>query len=245
MEAQVRVAWITGGSSGIGYAIAENLAEAGFTVVVSARKEPALRETCTALRARGGQADYVVMDTTVRSQVEQACRTILERHGRIDVLVNCAGFNVKARQWHDLDPAEFDAVLAGNLSGAFHAIHTVLPTMRHNRAGIIVNVASLAGKVVSIGGGVAYTVAKTGMITLTQSLNMAEFKNGIRACVVAPGEVATPAMARRAVPVPQADLDRMLKPEDVARAVRFAVEMPPHACIYEIDISPTWNRAWV
>ena len=245
MGTKSSVAWVTGGSSGIGYAIAEDLADAGYTVVISARNETALQQSCNSIKARGGTADYVVVDVASRAEVDAACQRILDKYGHIDVLANSAGFNVPMRQWHELKSEEFESVLAGNLTGTFNAIHAVLPTMRECGTGVIVNIASMAAKAVTIGGGVAYTVAKGGVVTLTESVNRAEFKNGIRACVVAPGEVATPAMARRASPPPPEVLDRMLKPEDVANAVRFAVQMPPRACVYEIDISPTWNRGWL
>ena len=85
--------------------------------MVSARNEEALRSGCANLQKSGGKADYVVMDVSRRSEVEQGCETILDRHGRIDVLVNNAGFNVKQRKWEDLIPEEFDAVIAANLTG--------------------------------------------------------------------------------------------------------------------------------
>jgi NADP-dependent 3-hydroxy acid dehydrogenase YdfG len=237
-QPQTRVAWITGGSSGIGYAIARALAEAGYLVVISARNEEGLRAACSDLEKSGGKADYVVLDVSRRSEVEQACRSILDRHGRIDVLVNNAGFNVKARKWEDLVPEEFDAVIAANLSGAFYAIHSVLPSMRANGAGMIVNVASMAGKQVSLDGGVAYTAAKHGVFVMSQLLNQSELKHGIRTCVVAPAGVDTRAHNWR----PQEVRDMMLKPNDVARAVRFAVDTPPHVAIFEIDICAAPRR---
>jgi NAD(P)-dependent dehydrogenase (short-subunit alcohol dehydrogenase family) len=237
-QSQNRVAWVTGGSTGIGYAIAQSLVEAGYLVVISARSEEGLRAACSDLEKSGGKADCVVMDVSRRSEVEQACRCILDRHGRIDVLVNNAGFNVKARKWEDLIPEEFDAVIAANLSGAFYAIHSVLPSMRANGAGMIINVASVAGKQVSLDGGVAYSVAKHGVFVMSQLLNQSELKNGIRTCVVAPGGVDTRAHAWR----PQEVRNMMLKPEDVARAVRFAVETPPHAAIFEIEVCAAPRR---
>jgi len=234
----VPTAWITGGSSGIGYAIAQSLTEAGYLVILSARHEEGLRSACANLQTASVKSDYVVMDVSRRSEVNQACHTILARHGRIDVLVNNAGFNVKARKWEDLIPEEFDAVIAANLSGTFYAIHSVLPSMRANGGGMIVNIASLAGKQVNLEGGVAYSVAKHGVVVMSQLLNQSELKHGIRTCVVAPAGVDTPAHAWR----PKEVRDLMLKPQDVARAVRFAVETPPHAGIFEIDICSVPRR---
>jgi len=231
-RAPQRVAWITGGSAGIGLAIARTLTEAGYLPVVSARNEEPLQQACAELASAGAAADCIVLDVARRSDVEEACSRILERHGRIDVLVNNAGFNVRARRWEDLVPEEFDAVLASNLTGTFNTIHAVLPSMRARGGGMIVNIASTAGKQASLDGGVAYSVAKHGVFVMSQLLNQSELKHGIRSCVLAPAGVDTRAHAWR----PQEVRDTMLKPEDVARAVRFAVETPPHAAILEIDI---------
>jgi NAD(P)-dependent dehydrogenase (short-subunit alcohol dehydrogenase family) len=235
-----RVAWITGGSSGIGLAAAQALAQAGYRVVLSARGREGLD---AAVRALGPAAEAEPMDAALRPQVDAAAQAILSRHGRIDVLVNSAGFNVAARQWGELTAEDFDAVLAGNLSGTFYAVHAALPAMRAQGDGVIVNVASMAARTVTPYGGVAYTVAKQGVITLTATLNQAEFRHGIRACALIPGEVATPIMQKRVPPPPPEVLDRMLQAEDVARAIRFIVETPAHACIPELVMAPTWNRA--
>ena len=231
-QSKTGVAWITGGSTGIGLETARALTQAGYLAVISARTESPLRDACAELSKAGGKSDYVVADVTRRDEVTQACKTILERHGRIDVLVNNAGFNVKARKWEDLIPEEFDAVLAANLTGTFNAIHAVLPSMRSNGGGMIVNIASIAGKQVSQDGGVAYSVAKHGVFVMSQLLNQSELKHGIRTCVVAPSGVDTRAHAWR----PPEVRDLMMKPEDVARAVCFAVETPPHTAIFEIDV---------
>lgn len=226
------VAWITGGSAGIGLAIARTVADAGYLVVISARNEMLLREVCAELQATGASADWVTVDVAQRDEVNRACRQILDRHGRIDLLVNNAGFNVPARKWDELVPEEFDAVIAANLNGTFNAIHAVLPSMRAHAKGLIVNIGSVAGKQVTLDGGVAYTVAKHGVRVMSQLLNQSELKNGIRTCVVAPSGVDTRAHAWR----PQQIRDLMMKPEDVARAVRFAIDTPAHAAIFEIDI---------
>jgi NADP-dependent 3-hydroxy acid dehydrogenase YdfG len=237
------VAWITGGSSGIGLAAAESLAASGFAVVLSARGAPALRAAAKRIAAQGGRAETITLDIVDRDAVDAAAREVTERFGRIDVLVNSAGFNVPARQWAELSAAEFDAVVASNLSGTFYAVNAVLPAMRAQKDGVIVNVASMAARAISPYGGVAYTVAKQGVITLTATINQAEFRHGVRACALIPGEVATPIMQKRVPPPPQEVLDRMLQAEDVARAIRFIVETPAHACLQEIVLAPTWNRA--
>lgn len=229
-----KVAWITGGSTGIGLAIARSVSKAGYLVILSARNADGLQAARAEIEQAGGKADHVVLDVTDRAGVTAAAQTILERHGRIDVLVNNAGFNVQKRTWAELLPEEFDAVLLANLTGTFNTIHAVLPTMRAQHDGLIVNVSSVAGKQVSLDGGVAYSVAKHGVHVMSQLLNQSEIRNGIRTCVVAPGGVNTRAHDWR----PQEVRAMMLQPEDVARAVRFALDTPRHAAIFEIEICP-------
>src|SRR5690606_12888830 len=126
---------------------------------------------------------------------------------------------------------EFDAVIASNINGTFNAIHAVLPGMRAQKKGLIINISSGAGKQVGIGGGVAYTVAKHGVHIMSKLLNQSEMKHGIRTCIIAPAFVRTRAHDWR----PEEMRAYMLEPEDVARVVRFAIEQPPHSAIFEIE----------
>jgi NADP-dependent 3-hydroxy acid dehydrogenase YdfG len=231
--ARQKIAWITGGSAGIGLAIARTLVEAGYHVVLSARGEGPLREACGHITAAGGSAEWIVADVADRAAVTSAAHAILSRHGRIDVLVNNAGFNVPARKWGELVPEEFDTVIAANLTGTFNAIHAVLPAMRQQGGGLIVNISSVAGKQVNPDGGVAYTIAKHGVQVMSQMLNQSELRHGIRSCVIAPAGVSTRAHDWR----PQELRAYMLQPEDVARAVRFAIDQPAHAAVFEIELA--------
>jgi NADP-dependent 3-hydroxy acid dehydrogenase YdfG len=227
-----KVAWVIGGSAGIGLAIARTLAEAGYHTVISARSEQPLQSARAEIAEAGGACEAIAVDVTDRAAVNAAAQAILAANGRIDLLVNNAGFNSQKREWDDLIPEEFDAVIAANVTGTFNAIHAVLPAMRTQRSGLIVNVSSGAGKQVGIGAGVAYTIAKHGVHIMSKLLNQSELRNGIRTCVIAPAFVRTRAHDWR----PEEVRATMLTPEDVARAVRFAVEQPPHSAIFEIDL---------
>ncbi|WP_285415056.1 SDR family oxidoreductase [Variovorax sp. efr-133-TYG-130] len=244
MTATRKVCWITGASSGIGATVAKALALQGHTVILSARGRPALEALAAEIREAGGIAEAVVADVTQHEEICKAAEQILSIHGRIDVLVANAGLNVGSRAWGVVSIADFDRLIQVNLSGVYYCIDAVLPGMRKHGGGQIINIASWAGKFASAKPGPAYTSAKTAIVALTASLNMSEYMNGIRACAISPGEVATPAMARRDPPVPQPVLDRMLQPEDVAAAVAFVVDAPARACINEIVLSPTWNAAF-
>src|SRR5699024_2762719 len=118
----------------------------------------------------------------------------------------------------------------------------VLPAMRARGEGQIINISSRAGMRVSFLTGPAYTAAKHAMNALTESLNMEEGINGIRATAVCPGEVSTPIMDRRPVPIPTEDRARMIRPEDMGETVWFVAAQPAHVCMNEILVTPTWDR---
>lgn len=116
--------------------------------------------------------------------------------------------------------------------------------MRKSGGGRVLLVSSFAGWHVTPQPGPAYTASKAALLSLAQSLNMAEMSNGISATTLCPGEVATPAMARRTPPPPPEMLARMLQPEDVAAAVAFVLEQPERVAIHELVLTPRWNAAY-
>lgn len=239
-----RVAWVTGGGTGIGLAGAQALAADGWTVIVSGRRKDVADEAAATINARAGKAEAIALDVSNAADVDAAAKAILARHGRIDCLVNSAGLNVPKRNWSDIDNDGFDKVININLNGLMYCIRAVLPAMRAQKDGIIINVASWAGRIVSKMTGPAYTASKHAVLALTHSFNMDEYKNGLRACCLSPGEVATPIMKLRPVPPSDADMARMLQPDDLGRTIAFVASMPPHVCVNEILISPTWNRSF-
>lgn len=240
-----RVAWITGGGSGIGLAGAEALAEAGWTVIVSGRRKEVIDEAAAAIVKAGGRAEAMPLDVASAEDAEKVAKAIVARHGRIDLLVNSAGLNVPKRSWEEITVEGWNKIVDVNLNGLMYCIRAVLPTMRAQKDGCIINVASWAGRHVSKLTGPAYTATKHAVLALTHSFNMEEFRNGLRACCLSPGEVATPIMKLRPVPPSAEDMAKMLQPEDLGRAIAFVASMPPRVCVNEILISPTWNRGFV
>ena len=236
-----KVAWITGGGSGIGLAGASELAQAGARVVISGRTEKKLRAAEKQLKALG-DVEATLLDVADKKQVAQVAKDLLARHGRCDILVNSAGLNVPKRFYKDLTPEDWDKVIGINLNGALYCTTAVLPAMRAQKGGLVINISSWLGRWVGYLGGAAYGASKHALATLTHHLNLEEGMHGIRGCVIYPGEVATPILNTRPVPPAPKDLERMLKPEDLGRTIRFVAEMPPHACLNEIVITPTWNR---
>ncbi len=240
-----RVAWVTGGGSGIGEAGAEALAADGWTVVVSGRRQGALDAVVAKITKSGGKAEAIALDVSKASDVNTAAEQILSHHGRIDLLVNSAGINVPKRSWADMELEGWHKLVEINLNGVLYCMRAVLPAMRAQKDGCIINVASWAGRHVSKMPGPAYTTTKHAVLALTHSFNMDECVNGLRACCLSPGEVATPILKLRPVVPSEEEQARMLQSEDLGRTIAFVASMPPRVCINEILISPTWNRGFV
>src|SRR5271156_489916 len=240
-----RVAWVTGGGSGIGEAGAEALAADGWSVVISGRRKDALDSVVAKIAESGGNAEAIALDVSKKSDVKNAAEQILARHGRIDLLVNSAGINVPKRSWVDMELEGWDGLVEINLNGVLYCMRAVLPAMRKQKDGCIINVASWAGRHVSKMPGPAYTTTKHAVLALTHSFNMDECVNGLRACCLSPGEVATPILKLRPVVPSEEEQARMLQSEDLGRTIAFVASMPPRVCVNEILISPTWNRGFV
>jgi NADP-dependent 3-hydroxy acid dehydrogenase YdfG len=240
-----KIAWVTGAGSGIGRAGATALAAGGAHLVLSGRRREQLAEVAAEIAAAGGSAEIASLDVADKASVAEAGAGLLARHGRVDILVNSAGLNLPTRFWRDLTPDSFDHIVGINLNGALYCIAAVLPAMRAQADGLVINIASWAGRFETFLTGPAYNASKHALVALTHSLNDEECVNGVRACVICPGEVATPIMRHRPTPPSEETLAKMLQAEDLGRTIRFVAEMPPRVCLNEILISPTWNRFYV
>jgi NADP-dependent 3-hydroxy acid dehydrogenase YdfG len=245
MTLEGKVAWVTGAGSGIGLAGARALAAAGATVILSGRRGEVLEHEAAAIRAAGGAAEAAPLDVSDAQAVERVAADVLARHGRIDVLVNSAGLNNPRRYWRDQTVASWDEVIHINLSGTFYCVRAVLPAMRAQKSGLVINVASWAGRHTMALVGAAYNGSKHAVVSLTETINMEECGNGIRACAICPAEVATPIMDRRPVPPSPQERAKMLQPDDLGRTILWVAQQPPHVCVNEILISPTWNRIYL
>jgi len=237
-----KVAWITGAGTGIGEGGAIALAQAGMQVVLSGRREDKLRHVA---QRCAGNPHIEVLDVSDKNSVADVVARILERFGRIDVMVASAGINIKNRNWHNVSLEDWDSVIRIDLDGAFYCCKAVLPAMKQQGDGLIINISSWAGKHVSVVTGPAYTAAKHAMNAMTESINMEACTFGVRACALCPGEVATPILDNRPVPVSDADREKMVQAEDCGDVIRFLAQLPTHVCINDLTISPTWNRGYV
>ena len=244
-----KVAWVTGAGSGIGQAAALALVAAGAQIIISGRREDALAETRKKIiQVDSDLADKVVieaLDVASEAHVSATAEQIKQRFGRLDILVNNAGTNADQRHWSNVDIKQWDQVIGVNLNGVIYSITAVLPMMREQQDGLIINVSSWAGRFDSYVAGVAYGATKKAVVSITASVNMEEGMNGIRACALCPGEVATPILDKRPRPPSAEERAKMLQSEDLAETILFLTRLPARACVNELLISPTWNRTYI
>ena len=239
-----KVAWVTGGGSGIGLAAAIELARAGAHVVISGRSAETLKKAEKELKS-AGNGEAIALDVSDQKEVSKAMQQIHKRLGRVDILVNSAGINLPRRNFRNVSVEGWDQIVAINLSGMFYACHAVLPAMRERKEGLIINVSSWFGRYANLLGGPGYNATKHAVVALTESINIEECMNGIRATSILPGEVATPILEKRPVPPPPEERARMLQAEDLGKTVLFVATLPPRACVTELIIAPTWNRFYL
>jgi NAD(P)-dependent dehydrogenase (short-subunit alcohol dehydrogenase family) len=220
-----RAALVTGGSSGIGLAIAAMLVEEGFDVTVASSH----RERIAAAAVTLGRAHAVPGDVSN----EQDCSSIVAAHrrrfGRLDVLVNSAGL-LHHGPLEELALVDWDRQFAVNVTGTFLMTKHSIPLLRASR-GLIVNMASIAGKDGNPGLA-AYGATKAAVISLTQTLNAELEPDGVRAISICPGFVDTPMAAISTV-----RREEMIRPEDVAEIIRTTLRLSPHAHIPEVVIA--------
>ena len=224
MTVSGKVVLVTGASRGIGRAIAEALAAAGSMVVLGARDETKLAEAVDAIVSAGGRASSVPLDVCHRESVDTALAAVLERHGRIDGLVNNAGITrdnlllrMKAEEW--------EAVLSTNLTGVYHCTQAVLRPMLKQRSGRIVNVTSVVG-ITGNAGQANYAASKAGVIGFTKSVAREVASRAITVNAVAPGFIDTEMTAAMTDKAKEAitssiPMGRVGTPADVAGAVTF------------------------
>jgi NADP-dependent 3-hydroxy acid dehydrogenase YdfG len=235
----LQTALVTGAGSGIGRCIANTLSEIGLRVALVGRDREKLERNRAALAAGRDSALIAPCDVADRSAVQSVVERVASAFGTIDVLVCNAGINVKNRSLESLDPDDWDRMIATNLTGSYNLVHFVLPLMRKQQNGLIVQICSVSGIRANPLGGTGYSASKFGQSALGIGLGREEGTHGIRSSVIYPGEVDTPILDKRPVPVGQERRAVILQPEDIAAAVRFLVELPPRARVPELVMMPT------
>jgi NAD(P)-dependent dehydrogenase (short-subunit alcohol dehydrogenase family) len=235
LEGQVAI--IVGASSGMGRATALAFVAEGARVALAARRKAELDRLLKEIEAGGGEAVAQTGDIARRADVDAVVQTTIQRFGRIDVLVNCAGVNTQNRQLARLDQAGWDRIIGINLTGAFHCMQAVLPRMREQKGGLIIHVGSISGLWGDFSGP-AYQASKHGIVGLANATRMEERLNGIRVTVIYPGLCDTPILNNRPVPPTREQRDLMMKPEDIAQACVFAASLPPRTYVSDLVMMP-------
>ncbi len=195
-----RSAVVTGGGSGVGLAVARAFLADGATVTITGRDAAKLRRAAGEL-AGGDRLLVHAADVTDAEQAEALIAAAAQRFGRVDILVNNAGANIKDRKVRELTPQSWRQMLAANLDGAFYCTRAVLPQMLARRDGVIVNINSISGKRANPLGGAAYVAAKFGLAGLGLCLAAEERESNVRVTNIYPGEIDTPILEQRPVPV--------------------------------------------
>ncbi|MFN2385847.1 MAG: SDR family NAD(P)-dependent oxidoreductase [Thermoanaerobaculia bacterium] len=230
----VRSALVTGGTRGIGYAVARRLSREGFTVTISGTSAGSVEAALKRFRKENLEVAGRPADARKEEEQEALVRFAAEQAGRLDVLVNNAGIGETERV-DRMDPETFRAIIETNLYGPFYALRAAAPIMLEHGGGFVINIASLAA-VNPIPGGAAYNASKFGLLGFSEASMLDLRHEGIRVAAILPGSVATEM---------QGDLGRggpgdwMLSPDDVAEAVIALLRFPDRALPSRVDLRPS------
>jgi 3-oxoacyl-[acyl-carrier protein] reductase len=235
MKLDQRVALVTGGSRGLGLAIAHALAAEGARIACMARPGEELQRALAALEAHGATAIAAPADVTREAEVASAVQTAAGTWGRLDIVVLNAG-TWQGALLHETTEAQWDLLLDLNLKGAFLTLKHALPRLMERRAGTVVGIASFGG-LVGQPGSAAYAASKWGLRGLLESAALEAKPHGIRVGVVFPHNINS---AGRPIEPGSTDRNRNLEPEDVASMVAFICAAPEHVSIGNVTV---WPRA--
>lgn len=237
-----KVVIITGASSGIGEATAKYLASKGAKVVLAARRLDRLGVICNEILENGGEATYRGTDVISSVDMQELVQFTLKQHGRVDVLINNAGV-MPLSPLQELLEDEWDQMININIKGVLNGIASVLPIMREQRSGHIINISSVAGYQSSPTSAV-YSGTKFAVRAITEGLRQEESStSNIRTTIVSPGlthSELTKSISNNEV---KEMVDEMLKnalpPASIARAIAFAINEPDDTSVNEMIIRPT------
>ncbi len=228
-----RAALITGGSGGIGMAIAEALGKEGFGVTIAARRPEKLEESASSLAGKGIDTHHIPTNVMEEDEIIAMVKSHNEKFGRLDVLVNNAGIGIGGAI-EDLSAKKLDIQLNVNLRATYLATREAIPLLKEagteSSSALIINLASIAGKD-GQGWLAAYSAAKAGVIGLTEATQKELGDSGVKACAICPGFVNTPMTDWVKEHVPA---EKMIEPEDVAKAVLFVLSTSSNCIVPEI-----------
>ena len=239
---QGKVVVITGASSGIGESAARLLAGNGAKVVLGARRKDRIDAVVANITAKGGSALGFQTDVTKRGDVEALVQGAIDKHDRIDVIVNDAGI-MPIAPMAALKVDEWDRMIDVNIKGLLYGVAAVLPIMQKQKQGHIINIASVFGFKVFAPGGTVYSATKFAVRAVTEGLRVELRGDHIRCTMISPGAVATEipeSSSEEATRKSLREFYKMAIPADsVARAIAYAIEQPAEVEIDEVVIRPS------
>lgn len=239
-----KVVVLTGASSGIGMATAKALAEKGAKVVVAARREERLKELVASIEVEGGTAVYQVTDVTSQAEMERLAEFAIGTYGQIDVLVNNAGV-MPLSFLSEKKVAEWERMIDVNVKGVLYGIAAVLPYMREQQNGHIINVSSVAGHVVEPAAAV-YAGTKFAVRAITEGIRIEEARNNIRATIISPGAIDTELVQTISNDKLRGNVQKLyelaIPAEVIADTIVHAIVQPDYASINEVIVRPTLQR---
>jgi len=232
MNLKDRVAIITGGGRGIGRATALTFAKEGAHIAVVSRTESEIESVAREIRDLGVRSIAIKADVSDEDQTEAMVQKVMDEFGRIDILVNSAGFARHARI-NEIDTDVWDLTMGVNMRGVMLCTRSVFRVMIKQQSGYIINISSGAGKHGSVRYG-TYSASKFGVIGFTQSLAAEGRQCGVKASVICPGPVAT---RMRASNHPGEDPSKIMQSQDIADVALFLVKQPKRVYIGEVVVS--------
>ena len=240
-----RCAWVTGGGTGIGLGIARALADDGYTVYISGRREKVLEDAALAYANESGEGGGTLVpaqaDVTRESDIGTVAKRITDAHRRLDVAVISSGINVRNRSLEDTTADEWRKIFDVNSTGTFLVMKAVVPTMKEQGGGLIVNISSIAGLRALGMAGVAYSASKFASRSLGIFAGNELADAGIRVTNVYPGEVSTPILDERAEPPGPKRRAAMAQPEDLGALVSLIARFPATTEVSEVVIKPRYQ----
>jgi len=237
-----RTALVTGGGTGIGQAIAYDLADTGVKVTICGRRSGPLDDTVKTITDKGGAANAIIADMTNPDEIEALADELIGSQDGVDIIVHNAGFSSKVRSARYIGVEEWRSVMDVNTMGPAILTRALLSPMIDKGSGDIIMISSMAAIRPGVMAGVVYSAAKTAAKAYMEVLSMEVRRHGIRCTTIYPGEVDTPILDNRALPPTAESRAIMMQSADISTAIMMALSLPKRATVSEIALTATIPR---
>lgn len=234
-----KVALVTGGGRGLGEAICRMLGEAGAVAIVADIREDLADKVAAEIESEGGKAAALRLDVSDETQVNQAVQELVAQYGHLDILINNAGVDVTL-PIEELAVSDWQRIMAVNMNAPFILSRAVLPLMKQQGSGYIINIASTAAKRAWANAS-AYHASKWGLLGFSHALHVEARPHNIRVTAIVAGGMRTPFLLDR---FPDIDLNNLQDPKNVAASIRFVLSQPEGTVIPEMTVLPMRETSW-